>query len=384
MPDDAPIGRRLQVRELPSDGLAPTAKRPRERQPNDGVDRTRAGRAFAVFLKIACWTNLAIVAGVWLLVRFLGESWYLTTALLYLPRWPWLLPSIPLTLAAAWVWRRGLWLTLPAIALVAGPLCGLRLGWAGWTASALPQLSLVTVNIQNGQPNLRATLGEIERRGIELICCQEVDSEQLELIETAAAMGLADQHYDSYFWTASSRPLTKIDVLESQASFRDIAAVYRIDDAEVGGRPVHLVNVHLSTARFGLKNLRPRTPLTGIGLDELAAAQSIRMTEIAELAALLARLAEEGEVVACGDFNMPTDSTAFAPLLEQYRSAFDTAGLGYGYTVPNDAGHGWPRGFCWLRVDHVLITDGLTPLSADEGDAAGSDHRAMFATIGWD
>ena len=384
MPDDTPIGRRLQVRELPSDGLAPTAKRPRESRPDRNIDRTRAGRAFAVFLKVACWVNLTGVVAVWLLVRTLGESWYLTTALLYLPRWPWLLPSIPLALAAAWVWRRGLWLTLPAIAIVAGPLCGLRLGWGGWTASAPPQLSLVTVNIQNGQPNLRATLGEIERRGVELICCQEVDSEQLELIETANEIGLIDQHYDSYFWTASSQPLTKVEVLESQASFRDIAAVYRIEDAQANGRPVHLVNVHLSTARFGLKNLRPRTPLTGIGLDELAAAQAIRMTEVAELAALLDRLADEGEVIACGDFNMPTDSTAFAPLLARCRSAFDSAGVGYGYTVPNDAGHGWPRGFCWLRVDQVLVTGGLTALSASEGDAAGSDHRAMFATIGWD
>lgn len=371
-------GRRLSLRELPSDGFANVQR------PQPPIPRPRATAWFLRFLKIACVLNLLGVAAIVAAVLLIGERWYLTTAALYLPRWPWGLPSIPLTLAAAWAWRRGLWLTLPAAAMVFGPLCGLRMTLPSFVSYAGDRVVLATANIQNGEPNLPAILGEVERRGVYMLCCQEVDSEQLELNETAARMGLDSVHYDSYFWTASRYPLRKVRVLESQASYRDIAAVYEMRDLPnraADGPPLFLVNVHLSTARFGLKNLRPRTPLTGVGLDALAAHQAVRRTEVAELAALLDELDADGDVIACGDFNMPTDSTAFAPLLSGRRSAFDDAGFGYGYTVPNDAGHGWPRGLCWLRVDQVLVSESLVVHSAAAGNAAGSDHRAMFVDL---
>ena len=320
---------------------------------------------------------LAMLA-IWALLRFAAETFWPATALLYLPRWPWILPAIPVGIAAWLLWRPGALLAAIGAIVVLGPVGGFRFG-TGRAIVKPPDtvIRVVTLNIQNGKPNLPASLGEIERFGPDVMCSQEVDFEQPELIDSVASVDLAYRRHDSHFWTASRWPLELVRVVESQTSYRDICAVYRV--LGPGESAFHLVNVHLSTARHGLTNLRPRTVLTGVGLDELRAHQRLRLGEIAELSAVLDELPTP--LVVCGDFNMPVDSPAFAALLAGRRSAFDVAGFGYGYTVPNEATPLWPRGWCWLRVDHVLASKNVSPIAARPGTASGSDHRALLTEL---
>ena len=341
--------------------------------PTDAAARRRRWiRRGVVTLSVA---YLAGVLLLWVLLRFAAESFWPATALLYLPRWPWLLPAIPIGIAAWLLWRPGALLAAIGAILVLGPIGGFRFGGGSEPAGGGPVVRVVTLNIQNGKPNLRASLGEIERFAPDVVCSQEVDFEQPDLDASLASVELTHRRHDSHFYVASRWPLERVRLVESQASFRDLCVVYRV----LAPQPFHLVNVHLSTARHGLTNLRPRTIVTGAGLDELREHQRLRMAEIDELAAVLNDVPQP--VVVCGDFNMPVDSPAFAPLLIGRCSAFDAAGFGYGYTVPNEATPLWPRGWCWLRVDHVLGSADIMPLDARPGHASGSDHRAMLATL---
>ena len=361
--------------------VSPPPPTPSEEKATSRTGNSRL-RTFVIWGNVAYAVLLVALYGA---LRLMAESWWPATAALYLPRWPWMLPTIPLGIAAWFVWRQGVWLPIVGALLVLGPIAGLRLPQLGERPRG-QEIRVVTLNIQNGKPNLPASLGEIERFEPHLLLCQEVDYEQRELEESAAAAGLVHVRYDSHFWTAATSPLRLVEVVESQTSFRDICAVYEWEGpTEAAGtmdtaRQLFVVNVHLSTARHGLVNLRPTSPLTGTGLQELAEHQHLRAAEIGELAATLDELSQRGDVIVAGDFNMPTDSPWFAALLRDRVSAFDVAGRGYGYTVPNDAGDLWPRGVCWLRVDHVLA-GGLGVRAARPGRASGSDHRGMFAKL---
>ena len=73
-------------------------------------------------------------------------------------------------------------------------------------------------------------------------------------------------------------------------------------------------------------------------------------------------------ILVGGDFNAGTDATELAAVRDsgQFRSAFDEAGLGWGYTRPA----AWP----WARIDHILASPSWTLTSCWVGPSFGSDH----------
>jgi endonuclease/exonuclease/phosphatase (EEP) superfamily protein YafD len=54
-----------------------------------------------------------------------------------------------------------------------------------------------------------------------------------------------------------------------------------------------------------------------------------------------------------------------------YRSAFEDAGVGWGYTRPSE--------FSWVRIDQILASPAFTFTSCWVGPAFGSDHKSLIA-----
>ncbi|WP_319434983.1 endonuclease/exonuclease/phosphatase family protein [Mycobacterium sp. RTGN5] len=84
----------------------------------------------------------------------------------------------------------------------------------------------------------------------------------------------------------------------------------------------------------------------------------------------------EAAVIVAGDFNSTSDMRQFRNLLTNgYRNAADQAGAGFVPTFPADS---------WLPpaldIDHV-VTRGATATSMRAVTIAGSDHRALLATV---
>ncbi|MFP5318492.1 MAG: endonuclease/exonuclease/phosphatase family protein [Acidimicrobiia bacterium] len=83
--------------------------------------------------------------------------------------------------------------------------------------------------------------------------------------------------------------------------------------------------------------------------------------------------------IVAGDFNSTYGHAPFRRLLSDagLRSAHVEAGRGLATT--------WPRGGrvmpALFRLDHVLVTDGLTVLEVREGRGTGSDHRPVIADL---
>ena len=92
---------------------------------------------------------------------------------------------------------------------------------------------------------------------------------------------------------------------------------------------------------------------------------------------LLAILDECGDVplIVMGDFNTPSDSTYFVPLRARLRSAFEVAGNGYAQT--------WPMPLPVLDLDQIWLSRHFRIARAEHGTSFQSDHRAVFADVGW-
>ena len=102
-------------------------------------------------------------------------------------------------------------------------------------------------------------------------------------------------------------------------------------------------------------------------------------SSIADTKAVLddfARVAGDAAVIVAGDFNSTPDMQQFRNLLTNgYRDSADQTGAGFLPTFPADS---------WLppalEIDHIL-TRGATATSLTGVTIAGSDHRALLATV---
>jgi vancomycin resistance protein VanJ len=85
--------------------------------------------------------------------------------------------------------------------------------------------------------------------------------------------------------------------------------------------------------------------------------------------------------VIVGDFNMPCDSSLYQRNWFGFQNAFNTAGVGYGYTFPCTPQYCWPGGIPWMRLDHILADESWRVKSCHVGTVNGSDHRMITATL---
>ncbi len=122
----------------------------------------------------------------------------------------------------------------------------------------------------------------------------------------------------------------------------------------VGDSRILVLNVHLTT------------PSTGIGIDRWRAEHQLLLDRAAEF---------DGPSIIGGDFNSTGQHDEFRRLLSAgLIDAHDAAGRGLGFT--------WgATGPALMRLDHLLVTGDIVPLSADVRPGPGSDHRVLDVLI---
>jgi endonuclease/exonuclease/phosphatase (EEP) superfamily protein YafD len=77
--------------------------------------------------------------------------------------------------------------------------------------------------------------------------------------------------------------------------------------------------------------------------------------------------------IVMGDFNTPIDSLWFERIRKRYRHVFEEAGSGMLVT--------WPAPLPLVAIDHVWVSDGITPTCATLESHAMSDHRLVSAQL---
>ena len=334
--------------------------------------RRRAARWVAGLTALNC----VLVATLFVLLCVVSEDWWVSAALGYLPRCPWLAPSLLLIIAAL-LFRRSLALVnvLTAV-VVAGPIMGLTA-----PLSSVPPLldesaalTVISCNVQNGAGDLDTVLAELDPLDADVIALQETSWGVESLAEHLADWNTV---HVGEFWVSSRHPVRLIDECTPEAFERTTAILCEIDAPQ---GTFLVCNVHLSTARHGLTDLRWHSPISGAGVDDLEWRQWQRRLEAEETVKFIAEHAER-PLIILGDFNTPANSTLLTDVWNGYTSAFDAAGWGYGYTSPCNTSRLWPANTPWLRIDHIFCDDAWQVHRCAIGASAGSDHRLIYAWL---
>ena len=329
-----------------------------------------AGPARGRWLLAASWSYAAAVLATLVLIRRAGDSYWAVTLLLFLPRWLFLAPAFALAAASA-VRRcpRHWWLQGATAAVVAGPLMGFsfpaRRPWASPPAG--DRVRIATFNMGLEPIRLDDLRRWIEREGLDVVCFQEGGTDSPALRPSLPAG-----------WRLSRGAFlaTRLPVVAELPAFpQQSVGELRLHSSLMegwrlrapSGREFVVASVHLPSAREGIKGFLERGETSG--LTSHPAWWGREMGRI-----LSALLGERGvPLLVGGDFNMPPDDSTFAALLATFRSAFDEAGWGYGYTRPAQ--------FSWVRIDHILTTPDWSITECRVGPDLGSDHLPVMAEV---
>ena len=336
-----------------------------------GRPRGRFGRLFAP----ACWGYLAVLLGLWGLLAFAADRWWVATVAMYGPRWVWALPGLPLLLIALLARRRGVWVPLLlAGAVVLFPVMRLCVPWrpivGRGTASAGQPVSLrvLTCNVDQSDLNPHALASLIEEVRPDVVACQAWTSRHEQIVfGKERGPGHWYLKRDGELLLASRYPITAAErVLGGSFTFGD-GSFARFEVAAPVG-PVQVFNIHLASPRDALEEVIAQKWGGGGAVERHVARR-------AEQSATAARhvAAAGGLALVLGDFNTPTDSTVYRRDWSGLANAFSHAGFGFGNT------HFTRR--TAVRIDHVLAGDDWRVRRCWVGPNVGSAHRPVIADV---
>jgi vancomycin resistance protein VanJ len=333
-------------------------------------------------LGLAVAYPLALLA-VLLAMRSIGERWWLTTVVLYLPPVGFGLPLPVSALALIFVGaRRWLRTQVAAALLLLFPLMGLSVHGPRAPADGAVRLRVMSCNIDLSSASADALAGAIRASDADVICLQEARGDEVgPLRERLPAYTVRG---DGQFIIASKYRISDVylppDVPWGTMEHRPNFVRYRI---EAPGGTVDVYNIHPVSPHGSFDRLR------GVGLlHELASGrffsnhEGFRKVELnAELRATQARAiaanaaASPYDVVIAGDTNLPSSSWILRTLLGAYRDGFAEVGRGFGYTFPARKRAGW------LRLDRILAGGRFRFLSFAPVDVRVSTHFPVVADL---
>ncbi len=135
----------------------------------------------------------------------------------------------------------------------------------------------------------------------------------------------------------------------------------------VHGKPVTIIAVHLIPMQLDLHwHDSVRT-----WPDYVQQCRWQRRVQVTHLLQALAVI--KTPLVLCGDFNLSPASSDCRRLAAVYPDAFDLAGFGFGNTETST--------LPLRRIDHILTSTALRPISAFVPDVHASDHRPLIADL---
>ncbi len=339
--------------------------------------KTRAAARWVIGLS---WFNLAALGLLYWLLFVVSESWWGSTVLTYAPRMPFAAPALGLLVASLFWHRPSLWVNAVSLAVVLGPVMGLSVPASRlWSPSSSEpgelELKIVSCNVQAFKPNFAKVLEEIAVVDPDVVALQEAFP--LSPLLDKAFRGWHTVSHDRY-WVGSRFPVKLVAQCEVPIFERSAGMVVEI---ETPSGPVRLGDIHQMTARRGLMELSKGSLIDGEGPRRLEESQELREEESLIIREQIESARGDRPLLIVGDFNTPVSSRMFQRHWGDFQSAFDQAGIGYGYTSPCKANRFWPENLPWARIDHILCSPEWTVRSCQIGQSAGSDHRLIAATL---
>ena len=352
-------------------------KNPAQRPPVRSKDR----RSWRKLLALIAYAYPASLSALLLLLYFVGESWWVTTALLYVPR-ALLLAPLPFVLLGLLLAgeRRLLWTQLAALVLCLFPLMGLVLPGSNAKNPEARSLRLLSFNTNSGYSGATAIVAQVSALHPDVVLIQEGQFGGGQIAEELRAR-YPHVHAVTQFTLASRFPIlaatepARLPYYGRDRSPRFMRYLLQTPLGVIAFYSVHPISprgaLHVHRFRDALHQLRTGAFLHGDPEADLGSNTGLRALQIAAAADLAAH--ERVSVIVAGDTNLPGLSNILRKNLGQYEDAFRAASWGFGYTFPAK------RPF--LRLDRILGGPGFRFTSFSTGCEGVSDHLCVVADV---
>lgn len=365
-----------------------------------GNSSGRPRRGLVLWLADAVLTVVTLVVGGAMLVTFFvpyvnpARVWFFPVLGLAAPA----VYVSTLLLALYWVIR---WRWLRAgfmLALVVAGLFQVSLFWRpefrrdyGGQTYDRAAFKMMTYNVrsmygEDKQSSVDSIVRLIVDLGPDIVCMQEFNSRLAEKSEAFAELcrtyertGYGRAAADSL----QSAPLvifSKHRIVRSGVVLEPRSSIWA--DVLLGGDTIRIFNNHLrSTAinasdneyitnRGFLSDTAREVKIRSI-VDRFRANSVLRAAQVDSIAQIVAQA--RGRKIVCGDFNDTPVSYVYRTMARGLDDAFSECGSGYSHTF---------RGFFnTLRIDYVLSSGGLEPLSYEVPDVDYSDHHPVVVRL---
>ncbi|WP_027759722.1 endonuclease/exonuclease/phosphatase family protein [Streptomyces sp. AA1529] len=220
------------------------------------------------------------------------------------------------------------------------------------TGGAAGDLTVVTHNVNAGNPDPRGTAEALVDSGADVIALQEVSSSQAGAYRSALDRTHPYHELAGTVGIWSKYPLSGARTVDIKMGWpRAMRATVRTPKGEVAVYAAHLPSVRVQF----------RSGFTAGQRDGSAEA----------LGEAIAHDPAD-KVLLLGDLNGTMNDRALAPITSQMRSAQGAAGDGFGFS--------WPASFPMARIDQIMLK-GADPVSAWTLPATDSDHLPIAARI---
>ncbi|MEU3190883.1 endonuclease/exonuclease/phosphatase family protein [Streptomyces sp. NPDC006992] len=220
------------------------------------------------------------------------------------------------------------------------------------TGGGAGDLTVVTHNVNAGNPDPRGTAEALVDSGADVIALQEVSSSQAGSYRSALDRTHPYHKLAGTVGIWSKYPLSDARTVDIKMGWpRAMRATVRTPKGEVAVYAAHLPSVRVQF----------RSGFTAGQRDGSAEA----------LGEAIAHDPAD-KVLLLGDLNGTMNDRALAPITSQMRSAQGAAGDGFGFS--------WPASFPMARIDQIMLK-GADPVSAWTLPATDSDHLPIAAKI---
>jgi endonuclease/exonuclease/phosphatase (EEP) superfamily protein YafD len=362
-----------------TDAQPVTSSSPTARVPRGGQ---RLLRLASTVLAAGYLLGLVVVA---LAMPLVGERWWITTALLYLPRFGFALPLPVVVLALGLFGPRKLLLLLPLpLGVLLFPIMGLKLNLTADNSGPGGGAERGTLRVLSY--NVAATddadqvLAIIRGAAPDILLIQEHTDDFQEALDKAMP-GLT-RHREGQFGLVTRFPLEDV-YLPSKIAIpgsppRSARFVrYRLK-TPLGS--LQVFNVHPVSPRNGLEEARGDGLLQGLrqgrlggkeGVAVMQANSFLRQRQVEEIVAEAGRSPQP--TIIAGDTNLPDGSWIYRRALARYTDGFSAVGRGFGYT--------YPASRPWMRIDRILADHQLSFRRFSVLPQIASDHLAVLAEL---
>ncbi|MGH7436965.1 MAG: endonuclease/exonuclease/phosphatase family protein [Polyangiaceae bacterium] len=317
-------------------------------------------------------------------LTFVGESWWVSSAALYLPRVAFAVPLL-LLVALLVLTKNHEWLWTQAVAalVLLFPVMGLVVPLPNLPRPATadrPHVRVMAFNIDSAAAGVDALVDEIDHYSPDVLILVEIGA--VEELTRALEARYRTVDWAGQFLTASRYALvSRVDPERVAFGGRQRSPRFLVEtlDTPLGAMTFYVVHpisprddLPALAGAHGFRTLFSAGHLNATdGPGRVEANSGLREAQIRATMELASH--DPGPFVVAGDTNLPGLSRVARQYFASLSDGFPSAGAGFGYTYP--AKHPW------MRIDRILASSQLEFTRFEVGSSKNSDHLCVVGDL---